>query len=373
MRPGHIHLQCVHPWRLRVREKGQRMKLAGTWIVMFLSVAMLSGCASGRTEAPAGQPASEAAFPSGAEEVFSSGTETPFSGRAEPERSEPSEVETAVSGTAGEESAGEREHHLAGPVPLTALCPAWADYFGDLNGTAVVYDPDENTFWIYNADLADARSSPCSTFKIISSLTGMENGVIDPSNSVRSWSGESFWNDDWNRDIDFYDAFRTSCVWYYRQVVDDIGPDMMQEALDALQYGNCDLSDWAGRLNTNNSNPALTGFWLESSLKISPREQTEVMERIFGSASRYSADARAALKEVMLLPVASQDSCMIYGKTGMGKRNGVVVDAWYTGFADIGRRIYFCVRLGETKNQDVSSTRAREIAVSLIKENFRLP
>ena len=66
---------------------------------------------------------------------------------------------------------------------------------------------------------------------------------------------------------------------YYRQVVDDIGKDMMQKELDKLQYGNCDISDWEGRLNTNNNNRALTGFWIESSLLISPKEQVEVMEQ----------------------------------------------------------------------------------------------
>ena len=66
---------------------------------------------------------------------------------------------------------------------------------------------------------------------------------------------------------------------YYRQVVDDIGKDMMQKELDKLQYGNCDISDWEGRLNTNNNNRALTGFWIQSSLLISPKEQVEVMEQ----------------------------------------------------------------------------------------------
>lgn len=55
-----------------------------------------------------------------------------------------------------------------------------------------------------------------------------------------------------------------------------------------LQYGNCDISDWEGQLNTNNNNRALTGFWIESSLTISPKEQVEVMERIFGENSDYS-------------------------------------------------------------------------------------
>lgn len=199
---------------------------------------------------------------------------------------------------------------------------------------------------------------------------GLENGVIDPENSTRSWSGEIFWNDDWNRDIDFLSAFQTSCVWYYRQVIDEIGSDGMKRALDDLQYGNCDISDWEGHLNNNNSNPALTGFWIESSLKISPREQSEVMERIFGSSSKYSSDTRALLEKAMFYSEGSDKSCAVYGKTGMGKSEGTVVDCWYTGFADVGHRIYFCIYLGETPGQNVSSSRAREIAVSLIKDNF---
>ena len=55
------------------------------------------------------------------------------------------------------------------------------------------------------------------------------------------------------------------------------------------------------------------------------------------------------------------------GKTGMGKCDGVVVDAWFTGFAGDGEaRRCFCVYLGETEGQDVSSTRARNIAVRLL-------
>ena len=81
---------------------------------------------------------------------------------------------------------------------------------------------------------------------------------------MRPWSGEIFWNEDWNRDINFSDAFRTSCVWYFRQVTDDIGKVKMQNELNKLKYGNCDISDWEGKLNTNNNNRALTGFWIVS-------------------------------------------------------------------------------------------------------------
>lgn len=245
----------------------------------------------------------------------------------------------------------------------------WSNYFEGINGAAVIYDPNENCYQIYNQELALTQRSPCSTFKIISSLIALENGVIRPDDSVRTWSGEIFWNEEWNQDIDFSDAFRASCVWYFREVIDEIGKDMIQEELNRLEYGNCDISDWEGQLNTNNSNPVLTGFWIESSLLISPKEQVEVMEHIFGNNTDYSEETLEQLKQVMLLSEQSEADLLFYGKTGMGKSHGIVVDSWYTGFADTAdKRIYFCVYLGETDNKDVSSAKAKEIAVKIVSD-----
>lgn len=250
----------------------------------------------------------------------------------------------------------------------------WSGYFDGINGAAVIYDPSENCYQIYNPELALTQRSPCSTFKIISSLVALENGIIDPNNSTRTWSGEIFWNEDWNKDIDFSDAFHTSCVWYFREVIDEIGKDMIQEELDKLQYGNCNISDWEGHLNTNNNNPVLTGFWIESSLLISPKEQVEVIERIFGDHTDYSENTLNQLKQVMLLSDQSEADISIYGKTGMGKANGIVVDSWFTGFADTAEeRIYFCVYLGETEDKNVSSAKAREIAIRVVSDYLQNP
>ena len=249
----------------------------------------------------------------------------------------------------------------------------WSEYFNGLNGTAVIYDASNRRYKIYNDELAVDRRSPCSTFKIISSLTALEYGILEPEDSVRIWSGEVFWNEDWNRDIDFSEAFRTSCVWYYRQLIDDIGKDRMQEELEKLQYGNCDISDWEGRLNTNNNNRALTGFWIESSLLISPKEQAEVMERIFGENSEYSEEAQNELKQVMLVTERNRTDISVYGKTGMGKTDGIIVDAWFTGFAETAEgKLYFCVRLGRTDSMNVSSPLAKEIAIQIVSDYSKL-
>ena len=54
--------------------------------------------------------------------------------------------------------------------------------------------------------------------------------------------------------------------------------------------------------------------------------------------------------------------------------NGIVVDSWFTGFADAAEeRIYFCVYLGETEDKNVSSAKAREIAVRVVSDYLQYP
>lgn len=105
----------------------------------------------------------------------------------------------------------------------------WSGYFEGLNGAAVIYDDLNEEYRIYNEELALTQHSPCSTFKIISSYIALESGIIQPDDSIREWSGEIFWNENWNRDIDFREAFRVSCIWYFREVINEIGPERMQE------------------------------------------------------------------------------------------------------------------------------------------------
>ena len=239
----------------------------------------------------------------------------------------------------------------------------WSAFFQGMQGCAVIYDPQRQEIHVFQPSLAETRRSPCSTFKIVSAFAALVAGVLQPEDSTRAWSGEVFWNDEWNRDLDFSDAFHSSCVWYFRQLIDELGPERMQQAVDRLQYGNCDLSDWSGARNQNNNNPALTGFWIESSLAISPREQTEVMARIFGGDG--SQASRQALEEVMAYN--TDTPYQVYGKTGMGKVNGVVVDAWFTGFArQDDASLYFCVWLGQSEG--ASSPAAREIALDLLAQ-----
>ena len=66
------------------------------------------------------------------------------------------------------------------------------------------------------------------------------------------------------------------------------------------------------------------------------------------------------------------DAYTVAAKTGTAEfETGKETHAWFTGFADAdGRRVYFCVYLGEPPEQDVSSTRAKEIALQILSASL---
>ena len=240
----------------------------------------------------------------------------------------------------------------------------WEEFLGDVDGCIVFFDPKACQYQIYNSEMAEMRFSPCSTFKIISALLGLEYQVISPENSTREWSGETFWNDSWNKDVDFTEAFHSSCVWYFREVIDELGADILKQELEALSYGNCDISDWSGHMYDTQKSDSLAGFWIESSLLISPKEQTEVMARIFENTSSYSEESLALLSTVMAQDESFANGWQVYGKTGFGKRSGGKTDAWFVGFAKKnGQTIYFCVYEGSGG----STADAKEVAGQLLE------
>lgn len=56
----------------------------------------------------------------------------------------------------------------------------------------------------------------------------------------------------------------------------------------------------------------------------------------------------------------------------MGMAEGIVVDAWFTGFAKGTKgNMYFCVHLGRTDGMDVSSSLAKEIAIKIVSDYYK--
>lgn len=157
------------------------------------------------------------------------------------------------------------------------------------------------------------------------------------------------------------DAFRSSCIWYFRKVIDEVGQETIQEELNKLDYGNCDISEWSG--SGVNSFPELNGFWIESSLMISPIEQVEVLHKIMEGETIYTKSEIEILKSIMLLEAS--DSKKIYGKTGTGTDG----TAWFIGFVEKeNTNIYFAIYLDDDSSNEISGIKAQEIAFNILEE-----
>lgn len=78
----------------------------------------------------------------------------------------------------------------------------------------------------------------------------------------------------------------------------------MQRGLDRIGYGNRDISG------------GLTRFWLQSSLKISPREQVGLLRALFNGSLPFAAEDIAVVKRDITL--SSGKGLRFMGKTGSG-------------------------------------------------------
>lgn len=236
------------------------------------------------------------------------------------------------------------------------------DYSGEfngLNGCAVIYDESEEIVYFYNKAMGKEEVSPYSSFKIISALIGLDCGILADENSHMEYNGTQYPLPEWNQELTLKAAFRNSCIWYFYQVIQEAGRERVSEELKKVQYGNCDISEWYG--SGINSSPDLNGFWLGSSLKISPYEQVEVLSGIMEGKYDFAQENVNILKSLMF--IQSGDAGDFYGKTGAGTDG----QAWFVGFVEKDeQRKYFAVYLDDSNHKmQINGNVAKEIAVKI--------
>lgn len=73
-------------------------------------------------------------------------------------------------------------------------------YFGEFDGSFVLYDLGNDAWSIHDIDHATRRVAPNSTYKIYAALFGLEDDVITPDNTFITWDGKNYPFDTWNTD-----------------------------------------------------------------------------------------------------------------------------------------------------------------------------
>lgn len=238
-----------------------------------------------------------------------------------------------------------------------------SDKFGGYEGCFVLLDQKRNQYTIYNYEKANKQVSPCSTFKIMNTLIGIDAGVIRDENTKFLWDGTDYKNPSWNRDQTLAEAVRNSTFWYFQRNASQVGSERMQFYLDRMNYGNSDISG------------GLTVFWEQSSLKISPLEQVQFIQKIHQGETIFSSSATDVLKKVIW--ISEKDGVALFGKTGSGLREegrfipegpeDGYVRGWFVGYVENDGNVYYVSTLIEGKDQAYGG-KAREITLEILKD-----
>ena len=179
---------------------------------------------------------------------------------------------------------------------------------------------------VYNMSIDTQRVSPGTSFKVISTLIGLETGAItdeemlvSPDNNVNDSSQ--------NLGTDLKKAFSAPEENYFQEIARKIGRDTMQLWIDSLQYGNKKIG------------ADISAFWLDNSLKITPDEQLGLMFQLFFDKLPFSKYAQQIVKHLML--AESNEKYRYHYATGTGVGENQRKTGWVIGWVEENRHVYF--------------------------------
>ncbi len=200
-------------------------------------------------------------------------------------------------------------------------------FFPTKDAAFVLYDLKSNQYTRYNPQRCARQFLPASTFKIFNSLVGLETGVIKDENYVIKWDSTEYDIKSWNHDQTLQSAIKNSVVWYYRELARRVGLRRMQRYLDEVGYGNMSIGG------------GVDNFWLDGSLQISADEQIEFLKRLYFENLPFSKRSMDIVKKIITLEETKDYT--LKGKTGLGELNSETYVAWFVGWVEKGKDVYF--------------------------------
>lgn len=189
----------------------------------------------------------------------------------------------------------------------------------EVRGSFILHDLGRDHWIFVDSSQADSATLPASSFKIFSSLYGLESGVVQDADEVFVWDGTDYGRPEVNRDLTLRDAMRVSAYWVHRDIARRAGPDLFKRWLDTIPYGNADTTGGYDKA------------WVRGNLLITPREQVLWLGRMLQGGSPFSDRSIGIVKDITL----QQDTLghRLHGKTGwaMGDFGSV---GWFIGWVE---------------------------------------
>jgi len=225
---------------------------------------------------------------------------------------------------------------------------------------------------IQEGDGCNNYYSPNSTFKIALAVMGFDTKILtddhspiwqapikvsflpyfhSPSQSPSSW-------------------MRFSVVWYSQILTKKMGEKLFYNYVDKLNFGNKDLS---GDKEKNNG---ITNSWLSSSLKITPWQQIDFIEKLAKNKLPVTIEAQEKTKSLIKLMEESVlfNHYHFHGKTGSADFEKINrKEGYFVGFANKDDNlISFCIHVSGkdgNKNSMAGGIYAKRILLETLLEN----
>ncbi len=180
--------------------------------------------------------------------------------------------------------------------------------------------------------MSQQRVSPNSTYKIYSALFALESKVISPDSTDQVWDGRVQPFKVWNQNQNLSTAMGSSVNWYFQNLDQKVGKKQLQDYFHKIKYGNENISG------------PLDSYWMESTLKVSPIEQVELLVALEENGFGFKEENIQAVKQA--ISIEKKERGQLFGKTGTGTINGQDVNGWFIGYIEeAGQFYYFAVNI----------------------------
>lgn len=195
-----------------------------------------------------------------------------------------------------------------------------------LKGGVLIYDVASDTYYSNNFEWAERGFIPASTFKIPNSINAIENGLVQDEHTMFYWDGVKR-RKSWDKDMEFLEAFRVSCVPCYQQIARKTGYERMQAALQKLNYPGMVFKP-----------EELDQFWLSGASKISQMQQIDFIKRLVEKKLPIKEKTVELMSKLMYNE--RHEGYELYGKTGWATNEGTEI-GWFVGYAVGKDQIYY--------------------------------
>ena len=208
----------------------------------------------------------------------------------------------------------------------------------NIDGCFMLHDLKNDQYLEYNSARLDSPFLPASTYKILNALIALETEVIQDEEEVIKWDGVERRVKSWNQDMTLRKGMGYSALWFYQELARRIGEKRMQAFVDSVNYGNRNISG------------GIDQFWLTGGLRITPRQQLELIEKLIRYELPFSQKNMDIVKDIMI--VDKTEDYIMHAKTGWADQPDPDT-GWFVGYVENGDNIYsFVINIDIEKDED---------------------